>query len=211
MPTGFPRYSDVDNTAPSTLCSGRGPALHALAVPALDVPRRPPPARSRPAGGWSAPTRHRQPGPRRPRIRPARARPSPSLCRGAAAPRASTIEDTSTVTTATAVAREAANAPGSRLGAGAGARRCCRCGRRGPGCRGRSAPGCGGGPVAVAGVAQVALSWQTESLPAAPGAGRAVFGLAGAAGLAHLLGYNPFADPAFSAPARTSSRRSTGC
>jgi signal transduction histidine kinase len=50
-------------------------------------------------------------------------------------------------------------------------------------------------PVAVAGVAQVALGWPTQSSPVVRGAGRAVFGLAGAAGLAHLLGYNPFADP----------------
>jgi signal transduction histidine kinase len=50
-------------------------------------------------------------------------------------------------------------------------------------------------PVAVAGLAQVALGWPTQSSPGARGAGRAVFGLAGAAGLAHLLGYNPFADP----------------
>jgi signal transduction histidine kinase len=50
-------------------------------------------------------------------------------------------------------------------------------------------------PVTVVGVAQVALGWPTQASPGALGAGRAVFGLAGAAGLAHLLGYNPFADP----------------
>jgi signal transduction histidine kinase len=50
-------------------------------------------------------------------------------------------------------------------------------------------------PLAVAGLAQVALGWPTQASAAARGAGRAVFGLAGAAGLAHLLGYNPFADP----------------
>jgi signal transduction histidine kinase len=50
-------------------------------------------------------------------------------------------------------------------------------------------------PVTVAGLAQVALGWPTQAPPAARAAGRAVFGLAGAAGLAHLLGYNPFADP----------------
>jgi signal transduction histidine kinase len=50
-------------------------------------------------------------------------------------------------------------------------------------------------PVAVAGLAQVALGWPTQAPAAARGAGRAVFGLAGAASLAHLVGYNPFADP----------------
>ena len=50
-------------------------------------------------------------------------------------------------------------------------------------------------PFTVAGLAQVALGWPTEVAPAARGAGRAVYVLAGAAALAHLLGYNPFADP----------------
>ena len=50
-------------------------------------------------------------------------------------------------------------------------------------------------PVTVAGIAQVALGWPTQAPRAARGAGWAVFGLAGTASLAHLLGYNPFADP----------------
>jgi signal transduction histidine kinase len=50
-------------------------------------------------------------------------------------------------------------------------------------------------PLTVAGVAQVALGWPTQASPAALGAGRAAFVLAGAASVAHLLGYNPFADP----------------
>ena len=50
-------------------------------------------------------------------------------------------------------------------------------------------------PLTVAGVAQVALGWPTDVPPAARRAGQAIFALAGAAGLAHLLGYNPFADP----------------
>jgi signal transduction histidine kinase len=50
-------------------------------------------------------------------------------------------------------------------------------------------------PLTVAGVAQVDLGWPTDAAPAARRAGRAVYVLAGAAGLAHLLGYNPFADP----------------
>jgi hypothetical protein len=50
-------------------------------------------------------------------------------------------------------------------------------------------------PVTVGGIAQVALGWPTQASAAARAARRAVFGLAGAAGLAHLLGYNPFADP----------------
>ena len=50
-------------------------------------------------------------------------------------------------------------------------------------------------PFTVAGVAQVALGWPTEVAPAMRRAGRAVYVLAGAAALAHLLGYNPFADP----------------
>jgi signal transduction histidine kinase len=50
-------------------------------------------------------------------------------------------------------------------------------------------------PVTVAGVAQVALGWPTPATPRARAAGRAVFGLASAASLVHLLGYNPFADP----------------
>jgi signal transduction histidine kinase len=50
-------------------------------------------------------------------------------------------------------------------------------------------------PFTVAGVAQVALGWPTDVAPLARRAGRAVYILAGAAALAHLLGYNPFADP----------------
>jgi len=50
-------------------------------------------------------------------------------------------------------------------------------------------------PFTVAGVAQVALGWPTEVAPAVRRAGRAVYVLAGVAGMAHLLGYNPFADP----------------
>jgi signal transduction histidine kinase len=50
-------------------------------------------------------------------------------------------------------------------------------------------------PLTVAGVAQVALGWPAGPSPAARRAGQAIYTLAGAAGLAHLLGYNPFADP----------------
>jgi signal transduction histidine kinase len=50
-------------------------------------------------------------------------------------------------------------------------------------------------PLTVAGIAQVALGWPTDVPPAARRAGQAIYTLAGAAGLAHLLGYNPFADP----------------
>jgi signal transduction histidine kinase len=50
-------------------------------------------------------------------------------------------------------------------------------------------------PLTTAGVAQVALGWPADPSPAARRAGRAVYVLAGAAALAHLLGYNPFADP----------------
>jgi signal transduction histidine kinase len=50
-------------------------------------------------------------------------------------------------------------------------------------------------PFTVAGLAQVALGWPTEVLPAARRAGRALYVLAGLASLTHLLGYNPFADP----------------
>jgi signal transduction histidine kinase len=50
-------------------------------------------------------------------------------------------------------------------------------------------------PFTVAGVAQAALGWPTQSSPATRAAGRAMFGLACGAALAHLLGYNPFADP----------------
>ena len=50
-------------------------------------------------------------------------------------------------------------------------------------------------PLTVAGLAQVALGWPAEAAPAARGAGRAVYVLASVAGLTHLLGYNPFADP----------------
>jgi signal transduction histidine kinase len=50
-------------------------------------------------------------------------------------------------------------------------------------------------PLAVAGTAQVALGWPPEASASARRAGRAVVVLAGAACLAHLLGYNPFADP----------------
>ena len=51
------------------------------------------------------------------------------------------------------------------------------------------------GPLAVAGVAQVALQWPTEAPAWAGRVGRAVLVLVGAASLTHLLGYNPFADP----------------
>jgi signal transduction histidine kinase len=50
-------------------------------------------------------------------------------------------------------------------------------------------------PFTVAGLAQVALGWPTDEAPAARRAGRAVYVLAGVAALAHLFGYNPFADP----------------
>jgi signal transduction histidine kinase len=50
-------------------------------------------------------------------------------------------------------------------------------------------------PFTVAGVAQVALGWPTDVPPAARRAGQAVYTLACAVGLTHLLGYNPFADP----------------
>jgi signal transduction histidine kinase len=50
-------------------------------------------------------------------------------------------------------------------------------------------------PLTVAGVARVALQWPTRPSRGAGGAGRAVTLLATAAGLVHLLGYNPFADP----------------
>jgi hypothetical protein len=50
-------------------------------------------------------------------------------------------------------------------------------------------------PLTLAGVAQVALGWPTDPSPAARRAGRAVYVLAGVAGLTQLLGYNPFADP----------------
>jgi signal transduction histidine kinase len=50
-------------------------------------------------------------------------------------------------------------------------------------------------PLTVAGTAQVALGWPPEASASARRAGRAVVVLAGAASLAHLLGYNPFADP----------------
>jgi signal transduction histidine kinase len=50
-------------------------------------------------------------------------------------------------------------------------------------------------PFTVAGLGQVALGWPTEVPPAVRRAGRAVYVLAGVAGLVHLLGYNPFADP----------------
>ena len=49
-------------------------------------------------------------------------------------------------------------------------------------------------PLTVAGTAQVALGWPPEASASAR-KGRAVVVLAGAACLAHLLGYNPFADP----------------
>jgi hypothetical protein len=49
-------------------------------------------------------------------------------------------------------------------------------------------------PFTVAGLAQVALGWPADPSPAAR-TGQAVYMLAGAAALAHLLGYNPFADP----------------
>jgi len=50
-------------------------------------------------------------------------------------------------------------------------------------------------PLTVAGTAQVALGWPPEASVTARRAGRAVVALVGAASLAHLLGYNPFADP----------------
>jgi signal transduction histidine kinase len=50
-------------------------------------------------------------------------------------------------------------------------------------------------PLTVAGTAQVALGWPPEASASARRAGRAVVVLAGAASLAHLLGYNPLADP----------------
>lgn len=50
-------------------------------------------------------------------------------------------------------------------------------------------------PLTVAGTAQVALGWPPEVSASARRTGRAVVVLAGAASLAHLLGYNPFADP----------------
>jgi signal transduction histidine kinase len=50
-------------------------------------------------------------------------------------------------------------------------------------------------PLTVAGTAQVALGWPPTSPAATRRAGRAVVVLIGVASLAHLLGYNPFADP----------------
>jgi signal transduction histidine kinase len=50
-------------------------------------------------------------------------------------------------------------------------------------------------PLTVAGTAQVALGWPQEASATVRRAGRAVVVLAGAASLAHLLGYNPLADP----------------
>jgi signal transduction histidine kinase len=50
-------------------------------------------------------------------------------------------------------------------------------------------------PLTVAGTAQVVLGWPAESSATARRAGRAVVVLVGVASLAHLLGYNPFADP----------------
>src|SRR4029077_18962973 len=50
-------------------------------------------------------------------------------------------------------------------------------------------------PFTVAGTAQVGLGWPPEAPATARRAGRAVLVLIGAASLAHLLGYNPFADP----------------
>ncbi len=48
-------------------------------------------------------------------------------------------------------------------------------------------------PLAVGGSAQVALRWQAR--PVRSGALGAVWLLTGSAGLVHLVGYNPFADP----------------
>jgi signal transduction histidine kinase len=50
-------------------------------------------------------------------------------------------------------------------------------------------------PLTVAGTAQVALGWPPKASASARRVGRAVLVLVGAASLAHLLGYNPFADP----------------
>jgi len=50
-------------------------------------------------------------------------------------------------------------------------------------------------PLIVAGIAQVALGWPPTSPATTRRAGRAVVVLIGVASLAHLLGYNPFADP----------------
>ena len=50
-------------------------------------------------------------------------------------------------------------------------------------------------PLTVAGTAQVALGWSPTSPATTRRAGRAVVVLIGVASLAHLLGYNPFADP----------------
>jgi signal transduction histidine kinase len=50
-------------------------------------------------------------------------------------------------------------------------------------------------PLTVAGTAQVAFGWPPTSPATTRRAGRAVVVLIGVASLAHLLGYNPFADP----------------
>jgi signal transduction histidine kinase len=50
-------------------------------------------------------------------------------------------------------------------------------------------------PFTVAGLTQVALGWPADPSPAARRAAQAIYTLTCAAGLAHLLGYNPFADP----------------
>ena len=50
-------------------------------------------------------------------------------------------------------------------------------------------------PLTVAGTAQIALGWPPTSPATTRRAGRAVVVLIGVASLAHLLGYNPFADP----------------
>ena len=50
-------------------------------------------------------------------------------------------------------------------------------------------------PLTVAGTAQVALGWPPTSPATTRRAGRAVVVLIGVASLAHLVGYNPFADP----------------
>jgi signal transduction histidine kinase len=50
-------------------------------------------------------------------------------------------------------------------------------------------------PLTVAGTAQVAFCWPPTSPATTRRAGRAVVVLIGVASLAHLLGYNPFADP----------------
>lgn len=50
-------------------------------------------------------------------------------------------------------------------------------------------------PLVVAGVAHVAQGWSTDSPPGGLRSMRVAYLLAGTAGLLHVLGYNPFADP----------------